>query len=249
MITGIHSQGIIHSDIKSENILIADDGTPRICDFEMSKDLASMSISIAAGGGGFTPGFMCPRVLNRTATLSSASDMYAFGVLLLNTVHPPAEGEDYPLKDTTKLTDMTLKGLVQRLLSEDPAVRPSAVELQAQPFFALALSDSVDEWGRVDAGQYASQKTCRQEMLDADPAALQVPQIASIVLDVDWHMKKLKGLTDTQANHRFAFFMYTMESPVYLLRAMDMSFRYLNLPLVLAQILMTYSLAGVGTQS
>lgn len=176
-----------------------------------------MSMSIAAGGGGFTPGFMCPRVLNRTATLSSDSDMYAFGVLLLNTVNPPAEGDDYPLKDTTKLTDLALRGLVERLLSEDPADRPSAAELQAQPFFALALSDSVDEWGRVDAGQYASHKTCRQEMLDADPAALQVADIARIVREADRHMKKLERsqLSETQRNHRFAFVMYTMESPVY----------------------------------
>jgi serine/threonine protein kinase len=122
----VHSQGIVHSDIKGEvrvyptlspvssvcvfstflfsqqqvinafgavlccqNVLIADDGSPRICDFEMSKDLDTVSVSIAAGGGGFTPGFMCPRVLRGEAKLSPAADMYAFGVLVLNTITPP----------------------------------------------------------------------------------------------------------------------------------------------------------------
>ena len=74
-----------------QNILIADDGTPRICDFEMSKNLDTISVSIAAGGGGFTPGFMCPQVLSGRVKLSSAADMYAFGVVILNTIHPPGE--------------------------------------------------------------------------------------------------------------------------------------------------------------
>lgn len=74
-----------------QNILIADDGTPRICDFEMSKNLDTISVSIAAGGGGFTPGFMCPQVLSGRAKLSSAADMYAFGVVILSTIHPPGE--------------------------------------------------------------------------------------------------------------------------------------------------------------
>ena len=59
----------------------------------MSKDLDTVSVSIAAGGGGFTPGFMCPKVLRGVEKLSPAADMYAFGVLILNTIHPPAAGQ------------------------------------------------------------------------------------------------------------------------------------------------------------
>jgi len=156
---------------RRQNVLIADDGSPRICDFEMSKDLNTVSVSIAAGGGGFTPGFMCPRVLRGAEMLSPATDVYAFGVLILNTIHPPAAGEAYPVLDTSRLTDRTLKDLVPKLLSEDPKQRPTALELQAEPYFSI---DAVDDWGRVDIGR-VSAKSCRQELLDADPAALQVP--------------------------------------------------------------------------
>ena len=196
-----------------QNVLIADDGSPRICDFEMSKDLDTVSVSIAAGGGGFTPGFMCPRVLRGEAKLSPAADMYAFGVLILNTIHPPAPGEVYPLKDVTKLTDPALRDFVRKLLSDDPQMRPTALELQAEPYFS---SDEVDEWGRIDVRRCVSTKSCRQELLDADVDALGVPEIATVVAEVDVHMSMLgDGLSEVQRNHRFAIFIYSIESNVY----------------------------------
>ena len=196
-----------------QNVLIADDGSPRICDFEMSKDLDTVSVSIAAGGGGFTPGFMCPRVLRGEEKLSPASDMYAFGVLILNTIHPPAAGEVYPLKDMNVLGDIALKDVVLSLLSEDPNQRPTALELQAEPYFS---SEAVDKWGRIDVGQRESTKSCRQELLDADVDVLGVPEIATIVAEVDVHMGMLpNSLSEVQRNHRFALFSYSMQSNVY----------------------------------
>ena len=73
---------------------VADDGTPRVCDFELSKDLNVALSSTMVGG---TRGFMAPEVLSGHARPSAASDMYAFGVLVLNTVCPPSDAADYPL--------------------------------------------------------------------------------------------------------------------------------------------------------
>ena len=167
----------------------------------MSKDLDTVSVSIAAGGGGFTPGFMCPRVLRGVEKLSPAADMYAFGVLILNTIHPPAAGQVYPLKDTAKLTDPALKDLVPKLLSDDPKARPTALQLQATPYFA---SGQVDEWGRVDMGLTRSAKSCRQELLDADADALGVPEIANVIAQIDARMLAHDALDETAKDHRFA---------------------------------------------
>eukprot|EP01047_Picozoa_sp_COSAG01_P018348 COSAG01_NODE_991_length_12286_cov_4.629605_15_plen_70_part_00 len=38
---------------------------------------------------GGSPGFMCPAVLGGRAPLSTASDIYSFGVVILNTMCPP----------------------------------------------------------------------------------------------------------------------------------------------------------------
>eukprot|EP01047_Picozoa_sp_COSAG01_P039368 COSAG01_NODE_3249_length_6355_cov_4.524137_1_plen_798_part_00 len=139
----MHSQKIVHCDIKPENVLVANDGTPRICDFEMSKDLGA-ALSSTMGGG--TMLFMAPEIQPRPGLdnpkPSPASDMYAFGLLMLNTVCELGPGERYPRTDTSKVTEPALKNLITRLLSEDPASRPTAGQLQAEPYFA---DDGVSE--------------------------------------------------------------------------------------------------------
>jgi hypothetical protein len=208
----MHSQGIVHCDIKAENVLVADDGTPRICDFEMSKDLdAALSSTMA----GFTRGFVAPEILSGHAKPSPASDMFAFGILVLNAVCEPGLGETYPLTNVSKVTDPSLKDLLPRLLSRDPTSRPSATQLQAEPYFA---SDAVDEWGRVDVGQRTSTKSCRQEMLDADSAALGVPKpdIVNVVARIDSRITALgQAMEDAEKNHRFTLFLYTIHSKIY----------------------------------
>ena len=68
--------------VNEYTVLVADDGSPRICDFEMSKDLDAALSSTMAGG---TRGFMAPEVVSGQSKPSPASDMFAFGVLVLNT--------------------------------------------------------------------------------------------------------------------------------------------------------------------
>jgi hypothetical protein len=129
----MHSQNIVHCDIKPENVLVANDETPRICDFEMSKDLGAALSSTMAGG---TVLFMAPEVRNHRSKPSTASDMYAFGLLMLNTVCEFSPGDTYPRTDTSTVVEPALKDLITRLLSEHPPSRPSAVQLQAEPYFA-----------------------------------------------------------------------------------------------------------------
>lgn len=193
-----------------ENILIADDFTPRICDFEMSKDLSADVSSTMVGG---TRGFMDPQVVLGRAKPSCASDMYAFGVLILNTLHDSSI-EDYPIVDAAEAPELDpkVRSIVARLMSQRPSERPTAVELQADPFFG---AESLVEWKKIEAGERASKKTCRQEMLDADPTALGLPNVARIVAEIDVHMARLQGLSETESNHRFAMFLYSLESDVY----------------------------------
>ena len=196
-----------------QNVLIADDGSPRICDLKCLRT-STRCQSLSQLVAGALPWFHVPSSASRRSrSCRRPADMYAFGVLILNTIHPPAPDEVYPLKDVTKLTDPALTDIVSKLLSDDPQMRPTALELQAQPYFS---SDDVDEWGRIDVRRYVSTKSCRQELLDADADALGVPEIATVVAEVDVHMSTLDdGLSEVQRNHRFAFFIYSMESNVY----------------------------------
>ena len=47
----MHGEGVIHSDIKADNVLISKSGVPRICDFGISRMLAaSQTLNSSTGG-------------------------------------------------------------------------------------------------------------------------------------------------------------------------------------------------------
>lgn len=206
----IHASGIIHCDIKGENVLITDALTPLLCDFDMSIELdtgPSSSVSVRS-----TFGFIAPEVLPGyhmgKQPPSRASDVYAFGVLMLNTVHPP-EDRKYPSLDISAADDPALKSIVSATLTPAPNKRPTTAELQSDPYFAV---DTLDEWGRVDIGQgFSSKRSCKQELLAAGDA-LGIPNIKKVVSEIDERMNAHGAMDQREFDHRFAFFLYTMQS-------------------------------------
>lgn len=140
----MHSQNIVHCDIKADNILVTEDGSVRICDFEMSKDL-SATVSTMAGG---TLGFIAPEVKDRKQTPSPASDMYSFGVLALNLLFPHV-ATDYPLTDASVAAG-TPHSWVSKLLKKDPSRRSTAVRLLASlSYFDSGRVALPQEWTSV----------------------------------------------------------------------------------------------------
>lgn len=84
----LHDEGVIHSDIKADNILISNDGAPRICDFGISRMLA-VSQTLNSSTTGHTRGsvrWMAIELLNiddQTPAHTIETDIWAFGM----TVH------------------------------------------------------------------------------------------------------------------------------------------------------------------
>ena len=71
-----HEIGIIHGDIKPSNVLITKNGTAKLSDFGMARDVSDES---AAVGG--TPNYIAPEILTgQKPTIQS--DIYALGVTL-----------------------------------------------------------------------------------------------------------------------------------------------------------------------
>ncbi|KAJ5068881.1 non-specific serine/threonine protein kinase [Anaeramoeba ignava] len=114
----IHTFGIIHGDIKPENILIsAQDGHIRIIDFDSATDIikeTSTRINPPIVCGTFA--YMAPELL-KIQNPTFASDFYSVGVILYEMFHglPP-----FYSPDQTKMLDQILndKPIIDELISK-----------------------------------------------------------------------------------------------------------------------------------
>ena len=77
----IHSKKIIHRDLKPTNILIASDGTVKICDFGISKLMTIEEQTMTRGVG--SQKFMAPEVINEENFYDEKVDVYSFGVVVI----------------------------------------------------------------------------------------------------------------------------------------------------------------------
>ena len=134
----IHAAGIIHRDIKPQNVLVRADGTVQITDFGIAQRRADETPTRSSQIWG-TAAYMSPEQA-RGERLSMASDLYAVGVVLyeLLTGRLPFEQEDAvatmiahveqaPPPPRWRAPDRNippaLEAVVMRVLAKDPAAR------------------------------------------------------------------------------------------------------------------------------
>ena len=78
-VAAVHDAGLLHRDIKTQNVMRADDGRLVLMDFGVGRELADGAVTNVAG----TPLYLAPEILRgQPATVST--DVYAIGVLLFH---------------------------------------------------------------------------------------------------------------------------------------------------------------------
>jgi predicted Ser/Thr protein kinase len=90
-----HARGVVHRDVKGDNILIDAEGRARVADFGIAsaQDLEPMTKTGQALG---TPYAMAPEQFSSAKSVTPAADVWSLGVLLYEalTGTPPFEGEN-----------------------------------------------------------------------------------------------------------------------------------------------------------
>jgi serine/threonine protein kinase len=140
-IVHVHTKGVVHADLKPANILVDDDGNPRLTDFEMSRK-AVRSFDLSRMGGG-TQGFLAKELLCGDVEATMPSDMFAFGVTLdrcLSAARPLRAAGD--LGASAGLD--ALADLVANLKEDDPSKRLTALQARQHSYFTTN-AEEVDD--------------------------------------------------------------------------------------------------------
>lgn len=92
-----HEQGILHRDLKPQNIMIDAQNQPRVMDFGLAKRIDDQSELTATGAILGTPTYMSPEQAtpHRAHEVGPGSDVYALGAILFRafTGEPPFRGD------------------------------------------------------------------------------------------------------------------------------------------------------------
>ncbi len=116
-----HAQGVVHRDVKPENILLGRDGRVKIADFGLAKvtDPAGVSLTGTRQAMG-TPHYMAPEQWEKPGEVDHRADIYALGVVLyeLLTGELPIGRFDPPSQKIR--LDIRLDEIVLRALAKEP---------------------------------------------------------------------------------------------------------------------------------
>jgi hypothetical protein len=141
----LHSRGIIHRDVKPENVLINKVGEAKLADLGLAKNVGGSASGSSTLGGKMlgTPSYMSPEQIRDARKVDFRTDVYAFGATLYRMVTgkppfakgPPLEvakqvltEEPEPAEKVNLMLDPEIAQIIKKAMKKDPNMRFQSFE-------------------------------------------------------------------------------------------------------------------------
>ncbi|GAB1475524.1 hypothetical protein MASR2M70_03560 [Bacillota bacterium] len=154
--SSLESLKIVHRDIKPDNIICARDGSYRLIDFGIARNLNLPSITMtAAAMGPHTPGYGAPELFQYDkAIINSKADLFSIGVVTYEAIfgkHPFVTGNEVDVNEIWYKTatampdnyliqgdkDSQLIGLIQTLMQKRVSKRPPSAKKALEWYYIV----------------------------------------------------------------------------------------------------------------
>ena len=169
-----HAQGLVHRDVKPQNVLLNDDGRAKVTDFGIVRSLDAVGHTETGTVLG-TSHYIAPEQA-RGEKVDAQTDVYSFGVVLyeLLTGQVPYPGDNFlsvamkhvnepipSVLDTRPDTPLRLANLIERSLAKQPADRPASMDEVVSELEAV-LADLDAKAGRRGDDDHAEARRSRR---------------------------------------------------------------------------------------
>jgi Flp pilus assembly protein TadD/predicted Ser/Thr protein kinase len=160
-LSAAHAQGVVHRDLKPNNVLIDKHGTVRVADFGLARVIGDSSLT-ASGAILGSPNYMSPEQITGDPT-DQRSDIYSFGILLYQLLagETPFQGDSAhavmamrlhkpprPLRELAPDAPSWLAAVIAKCLARAPANRYQTVDEIAKALASSHAPPPARAWRR-----------------------------------------------------------------------------------------------------
>ncbi|XP_008801037.2 mitogen-activated protein kinase kinase kinase 1-like [Phoenix dactylifera] len=147
----LHDRNVVHRDIKCANILVHANGSIKLADFGLAKEITMFNMLKSCKGSVY---WMAPEVVNPRKTYGPPADIWSLGCTVLEMLtrqipYPNLEwtqalfkigrGEQPPIPNNLS---RDARDFISQCVKLNPDERPSAAQLLEHPFVMRSLSSS-----------------------------------------------------------------------------------------------------------
>ena len=158
-----HRHGVVHRDVKPENVLLDEDGHALVADFGIARAVQKAAGSTTLTRSGIalgTPQYMSPEQASAEQAVDARTDVWALGCLLYEM-----------LAGESPFAAPTAQGIVARVLAEDPRSL-SAVRHTVPPHVAATVARALE---KTPADRFATAAHFAGALASSAPAPTVTP--------------------------------------------------------------------------